>query len=269
MSFELMQAFLRCDWPKGDGHTGQIRVAKVLGLYAELAEHGEAWPSQSYVAKELGLPLRDVQNAIKVLKSVGHLLKISGHETGERGITYRVTIPIAGSHQPDLPIPKLVDTKVHPDTHGDLDGDVPGTSNGAISGDVHGELHGDGPSTTERPRNKETSYTDGIAAAKARLSPTSDKQSNHDRRLHATKQAINEAARTNFIDGTFSQRRELLDDRYFNDLLGSLKQHPTDDVQGLKQLALEQLVNFLINDSTPPVHFDQHDVNQMLSREDD
>ena len=51
MSFELMQAFLRCDWPKGDGHTGQVRIAKVLGLYAELAEHGEAWPSQSYVAK--------------------------------------------------------------------------------------------------------------------------------------------------------------------------------------------------------------------------
>ena len=164
---------------------------------------------------------------------------------------------------------RLVDTKVHPDTHGDLDGDVPGTSNGAISGDVHGEPHGDGPSTTEKPRNKETSYTDGVAAAKARLSPTGDKQSNHDRRLHATKQAINEAARTNFIDGTFSQRRELLDDRYFNDLLGSLKQHPTDDVQGLKQLALEQLVNFLINDSTPPVHFDQHDINQMLSHEDD
>eukprot|EP00665_Eupelagonemidae_sp_cell47_P017754 gene17754-biopygen11959 len=136
MSFELMQAFLRCDWPKGDGHTGQMRIAKVLGLYAELAEHGEAWPSQSYVAKELGLPLRDVQNAIKVLKSVGHLLKISGHETGERGITYRVTIPIAGSNQPDLPLPKLVDTKVRPDTHGDLNGDVPGTSNGALPGDV-------------------------------------------------------------------------------------------------------------------------------------
>ena len=43
--------------------------------------------------EELGLPLRDVQNAIKVLKSVGHLLKISGHETGERGVTYRVMIP--------------------------------------------------------------------------------------------------------------------------------------------------------------------------------
>ena len=61
MSFELMQAFLRCDWPKGDGHTGQIRVAKVLGLYAELAEHGEAWPSQSYVAKELGLQATLIQ----------------------------------------------------------------------------------------------------------------------------------------------------------------------------------------------------------------
>ena len=219
--------------------------------------------------KELELPLRDIQNATKVLKSVEHLLKIPGHETGERSVTYRVTIPIVGGRQPDLPLPELVDTQACLESHGDQDGDVPGTSNGAIPGDAPGEPDGDGPSTTERLKEKETSYKDGIAAARSRLSPAGDPQSNHDRRLHATKQAINAAARTNFIDGTFSQRRELLDDRYFNDLLGSLKQHPTDDVQGLKQLALEQLVNFLINDSTPPVHFDQHDINQMLSPEDD
>jgi len=259
MSFELMQAFLRCDWPKGDGHTGQTRIAKVLGLYAELAEHGEAWPSQSYVAKELGLPLRDVQNAIKVLKSVGHLLKISGHETGERGVTYRVTIPIAGSHQPDLPLPKLVDTQARLTSHGDLDGDVPGTSNGAVPGDVPGEPYGDGPSTTERLKEKETSHIDGIAAARSRLSPAGDTQSNHDRRLDATKQAINAVARADLSDGTFDERRQLLDDRYFKNLLGSLKQHPTDDIEGLKRLALHQLLSFLDHDPAPPVHFDHID----------
>ena len=273
MSFELMQAFLRCDWPKGDGHTGQMRVAKVLGLYAELAEDGEAWPSQRYVAKELGLPLRDVQNAIKVLKSAGHLLKISGHETGERGITYRVLIPAVAKAPPDLPSPGLTDLNINleplDDLHKDRSGESLGVPSGAPPGDANGDSHGNGPSTTERPKDKETSYRDGITTARSRLSPARGAQSNHDRRVDATKQALNEAARTDLSDGTFADRRQLLDDAYFNSLLGSLKQHPTDDVQGLRQLALEQLIKLLVNDSAPPVHFDQHDFKQMLSYEDD
>ena len=107
--------------------------------------------------KELELPLRDIQNATKVLKSVEHLLKISGHETGERSVTYRVTIPIVGGRQPDLPLPELVDTQACLESHGDQDGDVPGTSNRAVPGDEPDAPHGDGPSATARLKEKETS----------------------------------------------------------------------------------------------------------------
>ena len=263
MSFELMQAFLRCDWPKGDGHTGQMRVAKVLGLYAELAEHGEAWPSQSYVAKELGLPLRDVQNAIKVLKSAGHLLKISSHETGERGITYRVLIPAVTKPRLNLPSPGLADPNVSPDPlgglHKDRSGESAGVPSGAPPGDANGDSHGNGPSTTERPKDKETSYRDGITTARSRLSPTRDTRSNHNRRVEAAKQALNTAARAECSGVSFAEYRELLDNRYFKSLLAWLKQYPTDDIESLRGLALEQLRRLINQDPAPPVRFDRID----------
>jgi len=87
--------------------------------------------------------------------------------------------------------------------------------------------------------------------------------------FNAALRCASAAARTDLSDGRFEERRQLLHDGYFNSLLASLKQHPTDDVQGLEPLALEQLVKLLFNDCRPPVHFDQYDINQMLSHEDD
>jgi len=89
-------------WPKGTRSTGAEKVIRVLWYYAELADEtsGEAYPSQMTVAEELGIYLRDVQNAQKALVEQGFLKKIREPKLGERGTTYRLASTLrSGYHE--------------------------------------------------------------------------------------------------------------------------------------------------------------------------
>ena len=158
-------------WPKGTRSTGAEKVIRVLWYYAELADEtsGEAYPSQMTVAEELGIHLRDVQNAQKALVEQGFLKKIREPKRGERGTTYRLASTLrSGYHEmtesefspgtdPGIDEPELVESDVEAflsdpsryDGHISRDADSahfgkPGPIHGnkKVLGAAYGESHG-------------------------------------------------------------------------------------------------------------------------------
>lgn len=162
-------------WPKGTRSTGAEKVIRVLWYYAELADEtsGEAYPSQMTVAAELGLHIRDVQNAQKALVEQGFLKKIREPKLGERGTTYRLASTLrSGYHEvaqsefslgtdPGIDEPEVVESDVEAflsdpsryDGHISRDADsaqfgksgrVHGNEkvHGAAYGESHGNAHG-------------------------------------------------------------------------------------------------------------------------------
>ena len=163
-------------WPKGTRSTGTEKVIRVLWYYAELADEtsGEAYPSQLTVAEELGIHLRDVQNAQKALVEQGFLKRIREPKLGERGTTYRLASTLrSGYHEvtqsefslgtdPGVDEPEVVESDVEAflsdpsryDGHVSRDADsaqfgksgpVQGNEkvHGAAYGESHGAEHGD------------------------------------------------------------------------------------------------------------------------------
>lgn len=198
MSWSHVCGTLRAQpWPKGTRSTGAEKVIRVLWYYAELADEtsGEAYPSQMTVAEELGIHLRDVQNAQKALVEQGFLKKIREPKLGERGATYRLASLLrSGCHEmtqsefslgidPGIDEPEVIEPDVEAflsdhsryDGHisrdadsaqfgksgsvhdnGEVHGATYGESHGAPHGKNHGPLHGYVPGTTEIQNNRQT-----------------------------------------------------------------------------------------------------------------
>ena len=184
-------------WPKGTRSTGAEKIIRVLWYYAELADEtsGEAYPSQMTIAEELGLHVRDVQNAQKALVEQGFLKKVREPKLGERGTTYRLATKLQSSYHealqseygagsdPGRDEPEVIDSEflaflsdstrheayspaagdpvqsdqsISVDAHGDVHGDVCGETHGVPHGQNHGILHGYVPGTTEIQNNRRT-----------------------------------------------------------------------------------------------------------------
>ena len=184
-------------WPKGTRSTGAEKVIRVLWYYAELADEtsGEAYPSQMTIAEELGLYVRDVQNAQKALVEQGFLKKVREPKLGERGTTYRLAAKLQSSYhealQPEYSAgsdpgrdePEVIDSEflvflsdssrheayspaagdpvqsdqsIPVDAHGDVHGAACGETHGVTRGQNHGILHGYVPGTTEIQNNRRT-----------------------------------------------------------------------------------------------------------------
>ena len=180
MSWSHLCGTLRArPWPKGTRSTGAEKVIRVLWYYAELADEtsGEAYPSQMTVAEELGLHLRDVQNAQKALVDQGFLKKVREPRLGERGTTYRLATKLQSKYyeapqseisagiDPGTDEPEVIDSEflaflsdssrleANSPAAGDpaqlgqsvsVDGDVdvPANGYGETHGDGYGETHG-------------------------------------------------------------------------------------------------------------------------------